>query len=517
MGVLRMNATRQSRFSSQRTVVLVGLLTLALVMAPGVAFAGTNKWTRIGTPPVPTGWTESAAQLRSAISRCRIVLSPAYASDHTLFLALDKLSETEPSALLRTTDGGANWTQLPLPSGFLRSYGDIRIAVSPAFASDHTVFAFGAGDTGIWKSTNSGSSWTPLSPAAGWTIMDSSAHYDADTNALAFSPAFSSDRTVFAVARANELGAPEAIRSTDGGATWNALVVNPGLNPEETPEGLNLEWVAVSPGFATDRTVFVGGTSVWRSTDGGDTWAGVSMPAFFESAAGCITMSPAYATDETLFVRDLLSGCARSTDGGATWTRTTAPAESAVVISPGFAADRTVFAGLSRSSDGGTTWEGFDGAFQIYADRTIQNVAVPSTYASDSTVLGVVNGYLCEYTFAAKSAPKLTLARSSWRSNRFKGVLYRWADFKLKVYPPTTSTETYLRTERYSGGAWKKVENARMSWHGVSGYDVIDAAWVSYDHTCPALKPGRYRFRARFGGDGGHTSANTAWQYVTLR
>jgi photosystem II stability/assembly factor-like uncharacterized protein len=455
------------------------------------------------------------------------VLSPAFSTDKTVFLCIDLKSTSQPSALMRSTDGGEQWTQLASPPDLSKPKGALRVTLSPDYATDSTVFVYGPGGTGLWKSTDRGDSWTALTTVGGWTITDTPAYYDSDQHSVACSPAFATDRTLFAVGVQTiadgwmTSSTTKVIKSTDGGATWSALTVGAPVDAEGYAQDIAARWVAVSPGYASDHTVLAGGGEfVWRSTDGGENWGRLTTPSFLSEIVG-VAFSPAYAADRTMFARmvDVPSVYARTTDGGATWAKIGTPEESALTISPGYATDQSVFVGLSRSIDGGRSWKRFGSGFTIKDDGSPSNVAVPSTYPQDKTVLAVVNGCFCAYTFATPSAPKLALKRSAWRSNRFKGVLYRWAEFTLKVYPPTTHAKAYLRTERSSGGTWKRVQYTKMdpAYYGVSAYNVIDDAWVSYELTCAALKPGRYRFRAYFEGDDFHLGKHTEWQYVTLR
>lgn len=65
-----------------------------------------------------------------------------------------------------------------------------------------------------------------------------------------------------------------------------------------------------------------------------------------------LALSPCYDSGGTLFAGAGYNGLYRSTDGGATWAGsngvfTSLPVE-AVVFSPGFSADHTVFAGASN-------------------------------------------------------------------------------------------------------------------------------------------------------------------------
>ncbi|MGQ9683339.1 MAG: hypothetical protein ACUVX9_12435 [Anaerolineae bacterium] len=87
---------------------------------------------------------------------------------------------------------------------------------------------------------------------------------------IALSPGFARDRTVFAVA------GPHLLRSTDAARSWQELR---GLPPVPSYSVPNYT-LALSPEYERDRTVFAGGhvngllgLGVWRSQDGGETWS----------------------------------------------------------------------------------------------------------------------------------------------------------------------------------------------------------------------------------------------------
>jgi photosystem II stability/assembly factor-like uncharacterized protein len=122
--------------------------------------------------------------------------------------------------------------------------------------------------------------------------------------------------------------------------------------------------------FASPEIVFlVGGGNVYRSDDGGRTWA-----ERFSIYRGVqtVAVSPVFAADQTLFVADGASRLFRSTDGGATWEEITriaqiggaSDAELWLSISPAFPDDPTLwatsFGQAYRSTDGGLTWKPFD-------------------------------------------------------------------------------------------------------------------------------------------------------------
>ena len=109
------------------------------------------------------------------------------------------------------------------------------LAVSPNFASDHTLFAGTYGGGGVFVSTNGGASWS----AANTGLTNT------DVYSLAVSPNFASDHTLFAGTWGGGV-----FESTNAGASWSAA--NTGLTSTYVYS------LAVSPNFASDHTLFAG-------------------------------------------------------------------------------------------------------------------------------------------------------------------------------------------------------------------------------------------------------------------
>jgi photosystem II stability/assembly factor-like uncharacterized protein len=314
--------------------------------------------------------------------------------------------------LFRSDDGGGTWTQLDVFHGLV----DLRLAVSPSYASDRSLFVgtYGGGvkrwreplhtpparggpassvvgQAGPAPSALPGS--TPAAPGAatggspkgtdGW-----STHGDGIQGPWCDGLAVADDGTLFFC----YLG---LFRSTNGGASWDKLPLPPAASV--------VREVAVSPDFAADGTVFAGtnGVGVFRSTDGGDTWNELmgGLPAGVKTRR--IRFSPDHAVDGTVFLATWSSGLLRSTDGGDTWSAVgaglTTDTLRGLALSPHFAADGVVLvgtggAGLFRSTDGGLTFVDAGAGLPPGEAREVETVA----FAPDGSLalLGAMDGGL---------------------------------------------------------------------------------------------------------------------------
>ena len=232
--------------------------------------------------------------------------------------ATDVVFVATNAGLFRSTNAGASYSGVGLPndgSFFAWSLAQTNGAWLAAF--EHF-----SGLGAIYRSTNGGTSWTPVMP------------FGADIGRVTLAVAEPGDPIVYAfAAKAGDGAQKDLYRSSDGGLTWTALglgtktPVNP--NPDQPDMDIMADqafynhMVLVDPADETRNTVYIGGQlSSARTTDGGATWriitnwlAQYGLPyahADFHAAAYMPqTRGLLFGTDGGLFV---------STDAGQTFS-----------------------------------------------------------------------------------------------------------------------------------------------------------------------------------------------------
>lgn len=207
-----------------------------------------------------------------------------------------------PLGVFKSTDGGVSWTHL---TNGLPGISATDLAVDPS--NSQVVYAaighiFGDASNGIYRSTNAGASWTRLLgglPTNGVGRIS-----------LAISP---STPTVLytiytndASPTGNNASTMNVYKTTNGGTSWVAQ--NPGNF--QSSYGWYLSTAIVHP--TDDNTVFVGGLSLLRSTNGGGSWSTVTPPHVDMHAL-------AWDADGRLVVGDD-GGVHRSSNLGSSWT-----------------------------------------------------------------------------------------------------------------------------------------------------------------------------------------------------
>ncbi len=261
---------------------------------------------------------------------------------------------TASGGVWKTTDGGTTWT--PLTDG-LPNLASGALAFDP---TDPNVIYYGTGELhycgwscftgdGLYKSTDAGATWTKIATRS--EVGD-------NIDQIWIRP---DDPNVIFVASNRGLA-----RSTDGGATWSWVITDNDVTS-----------LAVRSDDYDHMFAGVYSEGVYESTDGGTTWSVVTdLPT---SGIRRIEMAISPSNPDIMYVSFAntvggLEGLYKTTDGGATWTELTGTPDylypqggydHAIIVHPTH--PDTVFAGgvfpydashygIVRTFDGGLTW-----------------------------------------------------------------------------------------------------------------------------------------------------------------
>jgi photosystem II stability/assembly factor-like uncharacterized protein len=227
--------------------------------------------------------------------------------------------------LWKTTNGGEDWS--PVTDGQIRSSSVGAIEVCP---TNPDVVYIGMGEVelrgnvipgdGVYKTTDGGKTWKHMGLAD--TQMIGRVRVD---------PA-NCDR-VFVAALGHTFGASDergVFRSDDGGQTWQKVLVGDGLTGAVDlsidPSNPKVVYASLWHVFRKPWLLFSGGneSGLFKSTDGGTTWSELSghgLPAEPLGKIG-VSVSPADPNRVYAIVEAAEGGVFRSDDAGATWQRT---------------------------------------------------------------------------------------------------------------------------------------------------------------------------------------------------
>ena len=317
--------------------------------------------------------------------------------------------------------------------------------------TDHKTVFIGAVNGGVWRTKNAQSNhpnWKALTDHMPTSSI----------GALAYDPADTQYKTLWAgVGKFSSLGRLGGNRvglykTTDEGNSWSLV------NGGGVLFGKNINGVAplgntiVISVDAADVNI-VTNIGIWRSTDGGNTFAAVSvgngaatgLPAGVAYDLVAVPNNPNRLFTSIVFANlsGGVNGVYRSDDTGATWTKVSSPAMDALLISGvtgnvEFAAGKNNnvyaaivntgrLAGLFRSPDGGTTWNSMD------LPKTLNNVgihpggqgAIHMSIVADPTDANIVYVGGDRQPFRAEEAMGPPQFPNSIGARNFSGRLFR--------------------------------------------------------------------------------------------
>lgn len=325
-----------------------------------------------------------------------IAVSPAYASDHTVFVFCYGDYITEIGKAYKSTDGGVSFAlcMTGLPSSTNFSVGGA--AISPNFATDHTVFV-SLGSDKVYKTTDGGGSWSSASTGISATSCVG----------IVISPNYASDAAVFVTAYSSGV-----FRTTDGGSNWS-----------EISTGLPMLWgqaLAISPNFASDTTLYFGTWDsvstggIYKSLDamvavGGPNWSAVNTGIADKNIANLAMLCPPNLSSGVLAAVDGVGtdGAYKTINGGTSWSAVlpTVPAFAptyvyALATCPDLSSDDlTAFAGsddgsgIFKTVDAGASWNPYNSGLPNSGGVSCSAIAMSPAFTSDGVVFAAVKYY----------------------------------------------------------------------------------------------------------------------------
>ncbi len=227
--------------------------------------------------------------------------------------------------LWKTTDGGENWT--PVTDGQIRSASVGALAVSE---SSPDVVYIGMGETcirgnimpgdGMYKSTDAGKTWSHI----GFRTVDaiSKIRVHPTNPDIVFASVFgkysvpSDERGVF--------------KSVDGGKTWKKVLYRDNktgsVDLSIDPKNPNVMFASMWEAYRKEYQMSSGGpgSGLFKSIDGGETWTEITrnsgLPATGLVGRIGVAVSPANGNRVYALVEHEKGGLFRSDDAGATWS-----------------------------------------------------------------------------------------------------------------------------------------------------------------------------------------------------
>ncbi len=306
---------------------------------------GGNTWSQMAFPGVSSGTSIGRASLA--------------AYNGTVYAALGAANGSGYLGFFKSTDGGNTWTAMQMPSAalgsvtidgtgtsnFSQSAFDQALAIDPSDSTESTVVF---GGVGIYRSTNSGSTWTFLAQNGGTHSGQHAIAFDPynpgnfllgnDGGLYGFAPStgvWSALNSALAVAQVQSVG-PNPGNSAlllaglqdNGTVLYNGSL---GWNATDQLDGGFALFDQVNPSFAYHTyETFPAGPIIAQSTDGGSTWSYGAPTILIRSAMAAANdkgagFYPPLASDPQVAQRVLFGAHSVyvSTDGMSTWSQQT--------------------------------------------------------------------------------------------------------------------------------------------------------------------------------------------------
>ena len=358
----------------------------------------------------------------------------------------------------RTTDGGKNWTHSLFVDD---STGAIDLAMDPAnprilYAAMWHMRRFpwgmhsGGGNSGLWKSTDGGDTWTDISANKG---LPNTA---LGRIGIAVSPV--NARRLYATVEApDSAGAPRGgiFSSNDAGTTWHRA------DGDQRWQVRAWYYSTITADPQEENTVYVNNLGTWKSVDAGKTWTRIRVP---HGDTHLLWIDPKNH-ERMIHAND--GGGTVSYDGGASWSSImNQPTSQFYHVATdnqfpyrvyGAQQDNSTVSIASRSDNGAITrtdWFPVGGGESAY-------IAVDPT-DPDVTYGGGYMGEIWRHDRKTNNQRNVAVGLDNYDGWAAKDVPYRFAwTFPLFFSPHDPKTlytaAQYLFKSTNSGNSWTKI------------------------------------------------------------
>lgn len=265
-------------------------------------------------------WAQLASTSTSALTTHFHYIQKIVVNSTGKIFAATRAYYSNYGGLMMSSDGGTTWSRYDGNGGSPDNASDVELAAN---GDVYVSFSLGGSD-GIYKSTNSGTSWTLV-------------YSNANAQRIEVACAPNNSSSVYALLEDGATsGVLSIVKTTDSGTTWTTCAY-----PDDADNGISAidmsrgqGWydlaIAVDPNDA--NTLIVGAVNLFRSTDGGSNWSQISK---WSNNANMNTLacSSVHADQHAIeFIPGSSSSVLFGNDGGVFYTTNVSDAATSNVI-----------------------------------------------------------------------------------------------------------------------------------------------------------------------------------------